>query len=291
MPRTSILQTPTRSLALLGGLFALSGATALVYEVVWFRLIFLRLGGTGLSVATVTAAFMAGLGLGAWLFGDRLARRIPPVRLYALLEAFIGLYALLVPALVTLAGQLDTLMLGADAAGPGARLVRYLLVGIVLLPATMCMGGTLPVLARLVEREGLRPGRFVGLLYGLNTTGAVLGAAGAGFLLLPALGFAGTVYACATANLALAAGALLLARSFAGPAAAQAESSSPATDKGRGGKADRPGRGKDHMAGKPGPVVPRPLLALLAYTTSGLVAFMLQVSWTRILTVNFASSL
>jgi spermidine synthase len=280
MTRTSSLKTPTGSLALLGGLFALSGATALVYEVVWFRLIFLRLGGTGLSVATVTAAFMAGLGLGAWLFGDRLAQRMKPVRLYALLEAFIGLYALLVPSLVTLAGNLDTLMLGADAAGPGARLVRYLLVGIVLLPATMCMGGTLPVLARLVQREGLRPGRFVGTLYGLNTTGAVLGAISGGFFLLPSLGFASTVHACAAANLTLAVAALLLARSFAG---ATAGTTTPVTN--------QPASGKNAGDSGRGVVAPRPVLALVAYTTSGLVAFMLQVSWTRILSVNFASSL
>ena len=279
MTGNSSLKTPSGSLALLGVLFALSGATALVYEVVWFRLIFLRLGGTGLSVATVTAAFMAGLGLGAWLLGDRLARRMKPVRLYAVLEAFIGLYALLVPALVTLAGDLDTVMLGADAAGAGARLVRYLLVGIVLLPATMCMGGTLPVLARLVEREGLRPGRFVGALYGLNTTGAVLGAVTGGFFLLPSLGFASTVHACAAANLALAVAALLLARSFADATTVQATSG-----------AGRVVAGKDSEAHAAGQTRPRPLLALLAYTTSGLVAFMLQVSWTRILTVNFASS-
>lgn len=280
MTGTSSLKTPSGSLALLGVLFALSGATALVYEVVWFRLIFLRLGGTGLSVATVTASFMAGLGLGAWLFGDRLARRMKPVRLYALLEAFIGIYALLVPYLVVLAGQLDTMLVGADAPGAAARLVRYLLVGIVLLPATMSMGGTLPVLARLVEREGLRPGRFVGALYGFNTTGAVLGAAAGGFLLLPVLGFTGTVRACAAANLVLAAAALLLARSFAG-ATASGTGSGPA---GR-----EPAGTSGH--GVSVPFSSGPLLALLAYTTSGLVAFMLQVSWARILTINFASSL
>ena len=75
MTRAKREQVPSRlSLLLLALLFALSGATALVYEVVWFRLVFLRLGGTGLSVATVTATFMGGLGLGAWIFGRRLGQ-------------------------------------------------------------------------------------------------------------------------------------------------------------------------------------------------------------------------
>jgi spermidine synthase len=275
MSKISNSSSATRSRALLGALFAISGATALVYEVVWFRLIFLRLGGTGLSVATVTASFMAGLGIGAWFFGDRLARRIPPVRLYALLEGFIGVYGLLVPTLVGLTGQLDALMLGADAAGTGARLVRYLLIGIVLLPATLCMGGTLPVLARLVERERLRPGRFVGLLYGLNTTGAVLGAAAAGFILLPRLGFAHTIHVCVAANLLLALAALALARSFATATTGSSES--------RQEQAAAP-TGDGRFAARPG-------VALLVYAASGLVAFMLQVSWTRILSLVFASSL
>ncbi len=268
---------PSRDAAfagLLGALFLLSGATGLIYEVAWFRLLFLKLGGTGLSVATVTAAFMAGLGLGAWLFGTRLGKGMAPVRLYAVLEAFIGLYALLVPALVDLAGQADAFLLGGDAEGAAVRLARFLLAGLVLLPPTICMGGTLPALARLVEEEPHRPGRFVGVLYGLNTTGAVLGAGSAGFLLLPRLGFSTTVWVCAAANLTLAAAAWALSSWRRAGAAAPA----PPRREGKG-----PRRGGPEAAGRPG-------LAIFAYACSGAIAFMLQVAWARILTLVLASS-
>jgi spermidine synthase len=262
----------TGYLAILGLLFLLSGATGLVYEVTWFRLLFLKLGGTGLSVATVTATFMLGLGLGAWLFGTRLALRMQPVRLYGLLEAIIGLYALVAPSLVTLAGHVDALVLGGEAEGAGARLARFLLAGMVLLPPTICMGGTLPALARLVEQEHHRPGRFVGVLYGLNTLGAVLGAGCAGFLLLPSLGFTLTVHVAAAGNLLLAGTAFLLASKWHQAAQAKAPPRrvrQKAADEGAAGQ---------------------PRLAVLVYAASGAIAFMLQVAWARILTLIFASS-
>jgi spermidine synthase len=264
-------------LALLGALFLASGATGLIYEVIWFRLLFLKLGGTGLSVATVTAAFMLGLGLGAWAFGARLALRVPPVRLYAFLEAAIGLYALLVPVLVTAVGHLDALLLGGEAAGTGARFVRFLLAGAVLLPPTICMGGTLPALSRLVEVEPHRPGRFVGGLYGLNTAGAVVGAGSAGFLLLPYLGFSRTVLLAAALNLALAGIAYLLSLLHA-PWREPLQTPRAAPSR-------RPA-----VPEEASPAAGRPRLAVLAYTASGAVAFMLQVAWARILTMVFAST-
>jgi len=265
-------ERPATLLVLLGLLFLLSGATGLVYEVTWFRLLFLKLGGTGLSVATVTATFMLGLGLGAWLFGTRLALRMQPVRLYALLEAIIGLYALVAPSLVTLAGRVDLLLLGGEAEGTGVRLTRFLLAGLVLLPPTICMGGTLPALARLVDQERHRPGRFVGVLYGLNTLGAVLGAGSAGFLLLPRLGFSRTVQVAVAANLLLAGIAFLLSRRW--PSTPRAAARKPPKKKTSG----------------PVPPAARPRLAVLVYAASGAIAFMLQVAWARILTLIFASS-
>ncbi|MFQ5766733.1 MAG: spermidine synthase, partial [Acidobacteriota bacterium] len=175
----------TGPLMALGTLFLLSGAAALIYEVIWFRLLTLKLGGTGLAVATVTAAFMTGLGLGAWLFGTRWAKELPPILLYAVLEGAVGAYALVVSPLVDFAASLDALLLDPSAGGLSVHVIRFLLAGAVLVPPTLCMGGTLPALARLVEREPHRPGRFIGVLYGLNTSGAVLGAWMGGFILLP----------------------------------------------------------------------------------------------------------
>lgn len=252
-----------------GALFFFSGAAGLVYEVLWFRLLLLKLGGTGMSVATVTAAFMTGLGLGAWLFGTRLGLRVPPLRLYGVLEAFIGVYALAVPWLIRVAGGVDAAILGSEPGAMG-RVARFLIAGVVLVPPTLCMGGTLPVLSRLIEGGTRRPGRFVGLLYGLNTTGAVAGAAATGFFLMPALGLDATIGLAAAVNLLLAAAALLLSRGderVPDERAPQPEAASTRLDE-----------------------EPRPGLAIMAAFASGLASFVLQVSWTRILALTFGSS-
>lgn len=254
--------------AVVGILFFFSGAAALVYEVLWFRLLVLRLGGTGLSVATVTAAFMAGLGLGAWLFGTRVALRIRPILLYGVLEIGIGVYALLVPVLIGIMARADLLLLGAEP-GAAGRVLRFLLAGAVLVPAAVCMGATLPVLARLVEATTARPDHFIGLLYGLNTTGAVLGAGATGFVLLPRIGLAHSVQVAVAVNLALGVVALALGR-LATESAATAPVRAEAADA--------------------LPDERRPRLAVAVSFLSGLTSFVLQVSWTRILALVFGSS-
>ena len=81
-------------------LFLFSGATSLVYEVVWLRKLILIFGSTQFATSTVLATFMAGLALGAFVAGRRLTRsRIAPLKIYGILEACIGIYALVVPFL------------------------------------------------------------------------------------------------------------------------------------------------------------------------------------------------
>lgn len=251
-----------------GLLFFFSGATGLVYEVLWFRLFLLELGGTGLSVAAVTAAFMAGLGAGAWWLGNRIAPRMAPLRLYGLLEIAIGIYALIVPTLIRLAGGLDALLLGPEP-GAAGRAARFFIAGAVLIPATFCMGGTLPVLARLITKSRATPGRFVGMLYGLNTLGAVLGAGATGFFLLPTLGLKRAMGIAAATNVLLGVTAIVLSR---------------------GSRAGRDLPSDATVKIEETPRLPRAWLALLAAAAAGLVGFVLQVSWTRILALVFGSS-
>ncbi len=88
-----------RSLKLIGLCFILSGATGLIYEVLWARMLGLVFGATTLTVSTVLAAFMGGLALGSALAG-KLAQRITrPLSTYGLIEIAIAIYALLVPLL------------------------------------------------------------------------------------------------------------------------------------------------------------------------------------------------
>src|SRR5436309_6938427 len=78
-------------------IFFLSGATGLVYEVIWVRLTGLVFGNTSHAISTVLGAFMAGLALGSWELGRRADRTSNPLRMYGLLEIGIGISAALVP--------------------------------------------------------------------------------------------------------------------------------------------------------------------------------------------------
>ena len=175
--------------------FFLSGVAALLYEVVWMRLLAVAFGHTVYAVTTVLAAYMGGLALGSILAGkwaDRLRR---PLRTYGVLEAAIGLYCGLSPLLF---GAVDGLYLRLyRVLEPGpleAGALQFLLSAALLLPPTALMGATLPILSRVVVESSPVAGSRVGTLYAVNTWGAVVGTAATGFLLLPSLGLRNTVW-------------------------------------------------------------------------------------------------
>src|SRR4051794_20329329 len=126
--------------------FFLSGASGLILELIWTRMLTLVFGSTTLAVSTVLTAFMGGLGLGSLLAG-RLADRLrDPVRAYALAEAAIGAYALVVPWVVVSYPALNrTLWAGLGDHYPLLSLLRFVAsAGLLILPTTL-MGATLPV--------------------------------------------------------------------------------------------------------------------------------------------------
>jgi spermidine synthase len=170
-------------------LFFLSGISGLMYEVVWVRMLTRILGSTVYATSTVLAAFMAGLALGSWLAGRHVDRVRLPLALYAALELGIGLSALTTLTLTD--WMLPLYRVIYDFAG-GAR--AWLTVGqvlialLVLLLPTALMGATLPTLCAHGTRQHLAFSRCVGLLYALNTLGAVVGILASGFILLGAVG-------------------------------------------------------------------------------------------------------
>src|SRR5437879_9987553 len=100
-------------------LFFLSGATGLVYELLWVRLLYQAFGSTIESVTTVVAAYMGGLGLGAWLLGRRSDRHTRPAALYGRLEIAIGVFGLVSPFVLALAHRVYVSAAGARALGGG----------------------------------------------------------------------------------------------------------------------------------------------------------------------------
>jgi len=194
---------------------AASGAAALVYQVVWQRWLALTTGATATSSAIVVAAFLAGLGIGA-VVGGYLADRVSGRRAFLVfggLEvgialAGLGSAAVLYRWLPTVGG------LGPETAG-----LTFVVLMLVLLPPTLLMGMTLPVLATAVRLSTpLAQAGFIGRLVAVNTLGAAAGAVAAILLLVPAVGFEGAVVAAAVVNLACAGGALVWWWRGTGPA-------------------------------------------------------------------------
>src|SRR3989454_8639862 len=195
-------------------LFFLSGATGLIYELLWVRVLYQSFGSTIQSVTTVVAAYMGGLGLGAWLLGRRADRSPRPAVLYGWLEIAIGVFGILSPLVLGLAHAIYIGTAGALALGGGASVaLRFGLTALVLLIPTTLMGGTLPVLTRALmgeDRGLLKPS--LGRLYGLNTLGAMTGTAVAGFFLIEFVGVRASLWATAALNLAIGVAAIQLGR-------------------------------------------------------------------------------
>jgi spermidine synthase len=175
--------------ALLLVCFFASGASGLIFEVIWSRLLGHVFGATSLAVATTLSAFMGGLAIGALLIARQMHRVRRPALWYAIFEALIGLYGLAVPSLLGLADWVQANFWPGD--GSSFLLysaIRLAVAMVILLPPAALMGATLPLLSEAIARGGWAPGRTVGLLYSANTLGAVFGAGLVGFVLIPKLG-------------------------------------------------------------------------------------------------------
>ena len=198
-------------MAALVPLFLASGATSLVYETLWERQLHLVFGTSQVAVYTVLAAFMCGLAIGGFAAARLVWRVARPLRVYAILEGCIGLYAVLFPGLLAL---LEPAYTGFYAAlNPSVQVFagfQFFVLGLALLPPTVCMGATLPLLVRFAAEGEASAGSSVGRLYGANTLGAVIGVAMAGFVLLPSLGLSTTTWVAASGNVLLCLGALAL---------------------------------------------------------------------------------
>ena len=166
-------------------MFFLSGAAALIYQVVWVRSLTLIFGGSHLAVTAVLSIFMAGLAIGGYTIGKYVDQVRKPLRLYGLLELGIALFALVFMGLMKLYPSIYIpLAQGKDNAHVYLLFIRVLFSVVALIIPTTLMGGTLPVLSRFVSRQPRTLRNYLSFLYGINTLGAVLGATAAGFLFL-----------------------------------------------------------------------------------------------------------
>jgi len=192
-------------------LFVGSGCAALIYEVVWFQLLQLVIGSSSVSLAVLLGVYMGGMCLGSLLLPRVISARHHPLKLYALIEAGIGLCGLLVlygvPRLDNVYAALYSLVAVNGFAG---ILLRGAICAVCLLLPTLLMGASLPAMARWVEstRDGVA---WLGFFYGGNIVGAVIGAVLAGFYLLRLFDMSVATWVAVAINAAVAAIGLGLA--------------------------------------------------------------------------------
>ncbi|MGD2122045.1 MAG: fused MFS/spermidine synthase [Gemmatimonadota bacterium] len=266
-------------------LFFLSGACGLIYEVVWMRMLTLVFGATAFATSTILASFFTGLALGGFIFGRVIDKGRNPLRVYALLEGGISLFAFLMPVLL---GIVTWAYVGIarqfDVGFYGISLVRFVLAfSVLVLPATL-MGGTLPVIVKFFARKQEKLGWHVGQLYALNTLGAVVGTVLAGFFLILMLGVREAAYAAGVVNLLIASVVFGLDRRLGGGGAEAREGGGEGGGQNDAtGKRGRPGAPGDVASGAPALSPAAARLALWAMGISGFCALAFEVFWTRAL--------
>ena len=254
--------TSGRFLPLLIVLFIGSGCAALVYEIVWFQMLQLVIGSTGISLGVLLGAFMGGMFLGSLALSKYVPIGRHPLRVYALLELAIGALGIVLLGLIPLVSSVYVQFVPS---GTPSILFRALLTALLLLPPTILMGATLPAISRYVETtpEGVS---WMGFFYGGNIAGAVVGCLLAGFYLLREFDVVVATLVAVGINAAVAALGYGLSRiTERGPV-------------------------RDTVAEPPRWVEPRQRIVLLAIGLSGLTALGSQVVWTRLMALTLGAT-
>jgi spermidine synthase len=213
-------------------LFFCSGATALVYEVIWYKYLALLFGSTIQAQTVVLAIFMGGLALGNRLFGRSADHSRRPLVIYGGIEIAIGIYAFFFPLLYDGANRLFMAWgIGLLDRPASLLLLKGVLSAGLLLGPTILMGGTLPMLAAWLQRNTPDASRRTARFYSINSLGAVCGAGLAGFFLVQWLGVRATMEATALASVLIGLTATAIGRRPATPRPADSpEPQTPASD-------------------------------------------------------------
>jgi spermidine synthase len=264
-------------------IFILSGASGLIYEVVWSRQLVLVFGNTTQAIAAILTGYFGGMAVGS-LVGGRVADHVrSPLRLYGALELVLVAVVLTTPLLFSLIrsayGSAYSSLVDQPALLAG---IRFVLAVLALSPATVLMGATLPSLGRHLARRAADLGDVFGRLYAANTLGAIVGSAAAGFILIEVLGLSDTLRVGAAGSAIAGISALFLSRGQAAPPF------DPVTTTGMGSimpaTPDPPAvlRPQDGLATVADPFDLRRVAVVMSFV-SGLTSLGYQTLWTRLL--------
>jgi spermidine synthase len=248
-------------------LFVGSGCAALIYEVVWFQLLQLSIGSSAISLGVLLGVYMGGMCLGSLLAPKLLSPRHHPLKVYAVLEAGIGLCGVIVLFAVPALGDAYTEIAGT---GQANLVLRAIVAGICLVPPTLLMGATLPAIGRWVSATP-RGVSWLGFFYAGNLAGAVAGSLFAGFYLLRVYDMPTATGVAVALNFVVAALAFLLANRTAATVIR-----------------DQPGDEMPAVRAEAGFAPVR--LVYVVIGLSGLTALGAQVIWTRLLSLLFGGT-
>ncbi|HEX8921158.1 MAG TPA: fused MFS/spermidine synthase [Pyrinomonadaceae bacterium] len=285
--RESLRAYSKSSLWLVGLCFILSGATGLIYEVLWARMLGLVFGATTFAISAVLAAFMGGLALGSAWAGKLAARLKRPLRAYGIIEIGIALYAIAVPFLFGLIDYLYAFIWEQFHPGFYAfSLWRFVLSCLVLLVPTTLMGATLPILSAALLRSPNHKPTAVTRLYTCNLVGAIVGTVVAGFFLLPTFGVRLTILIAAAINFVVGLAAIVIDHL---DAKSRTQSSEPALEATASEETENRSEKltATELSSEQGDST---RFWLLCAVISGFVTISTQVAWTRVLTMIIGSS-
>jgi spermidine synthase len=267
-------------LSLIYLIFFLSGAAALIYEVVWVRYLSLVFGGSHLAVTTVLSVFMGGLALGSYQIGKHVGKYKQLLRLYGFLELGIASSALVFLALMRFYPSIYVpLAQIADTSPVYLSCIRFTFALIALILPTTLMGGTLPVLSSFTTSRVKGLGSRLSFLYGFNTLGAVGGAAVAGFIFLRNYSVSSTLFMAVLINVLVGVLGIALqkkAQAVLDEGALGGEAAPDAKLPGNAAEVHAP-----HVSLK---------LVLWGVGVSGFCALAYEVLWTRILSIVIGAS-
>jgi spermidine synthase len=242
--------------------FFLSGALALVYQILWVRELGLLFGNSTYATATTLAVFFLGLSAGSHFWGKRTEFLTTPLKTYAALEVGIAVSALLYFLLLDLYHLIYSPLFSAIGDNRSVLVtIKFLLAAGVLFPPSFFIGGTLPVMGKCLVRNSDQLGRTGSLLYAVNTIGAALGAFISGFYLPYSLGFQNTYLMAIAGNLVIACAVYLLTPGWNQPSTEEVSHRGPPLS------APKSAFSTEAIAG-------------IAFT-SGFAALALEVLWTR----------
>lgn len=198
------IKVPIRLTSLLSFIFFFSGVSALIYQVIWQRILTTYYGVGAISIALIVSVYMVGLGIGA-LFGGFLSERVEnKIFLYFLVELLIGFFGLISLPFLDL--------LGRYTAG-SAYLLSFFYMFIFLCMPTFLMGVTLPLLTKIFNKLIQNFIDTISFLYFINTIGAAIGALFASYVLITFFGLDSAVYVAVVINFILA-GLIIFSKHF-----------------------------------------------------------------------------